>query len=58
MEDLKMTVEDASLFIIRATIIRDIVKDIYALGKTIEWELRHTPAYFRRGKKIHIRLKI
>jgi hypothetical protein len=51
MEDLKMAVEDASLFIVRATIIRDIVKDVYALGKTIEWELRHTPAYFRRGKK-------
>lgn len=49
MENLK--VEDASLFIVKATIIRDIIKDIYTLGKTIEWELRHTPASFRRAKK-------
>lgn len=51
MEDLTMTVEDASLFVVRSTIIRDIIKDVYALGKTIEWELRHTPASFRRAKK-------
>lgn len=57
MEDLKMTVEEASIFIIKASIIRDIIKDVYALAKTIEWELRHTPASFRRAKKIHIRLK-
>lgn len=51
MEDLKMIVEDVSSFIVRATIIRDIVNDLYALAKTIEWELRHTPASFRRAKK-------
>lgn len=51
MEDLKMTAEEASLFVIRATIIRDIIKDVYTLAKTIEWELRHTPASFRRAKK-------
>lgn len=57
MEDFKMTVEEASIFIIKATIIRNIIKDVYSLAKTIEWELRHTPASFRRAKKIHIRLK-
>ena len=51
MEDLKMVVEEASIFIIKASIIRDIIKDVYALAKTIEWELRHTPASFRRAKK-------
>lgn len=51
MEDLKMIVEDVSLFVVRATIIRDIVNDLYALAKTIEWGLRHTPASFRRAKK-------
>ena len=47
----KLKVEIASLFIVKATIIRDIIKDVYTLAKTIEWELRHTPASFRRAKK-------
>lgn len=51
MEELKMEVQEASIFIIKASIIRDIIKDVYALAKTIEWELRHTPASFRRAKK-------
>lgn len=28
MEDLKMVVEEASIFIIKATIIRNIIKDV------------------------------
>ena len=51
MEDLKRTIGGNSLFTIRASIIRDIVKDVYALGETIENVLRHTPASFRRAKK-------
>lgn len=51
MKELKMEVQEASIFIIKASIIRDIIKDVYALAKTIEWELRHTPASFRRAKK-------
>ena len=50
MEDLKR-IEEASLLVLKANIIRDIIKDVYALGKTIEWVLRHTPASFRRAKK-------
>ena len=57
MEELKRSVEGAPLFILRASIIRDIIKDVYALGKTIEWELRHTPASFRRAKKDSYRTK-
>lgn len=51
MGELRKPVEEYSLFIIKATIIRDIIKDVYSLAKTIEWELRHTPASFRRAKK-------
>lgn len=51
MEKLKKPVEEYSLFILRATAIRDIIKDAYALGKTIEWVLRHTPAFRRKAKK-------
>lgn len=51
MEELRKPVEEYSLFVIKATIIRNIIKDVYALAKTIELELRHTPASFRRAKK-------
>lgn len=51
MEELRKPIEEYSLFVIKATIIRNIIKDVYALAKTIEWELRHTPASFRRAKK-------
>lgn len=51
MGDLVRTIGGNSLFTIRASIIRDIIKDMYALGETIENVLRHTPASFRRAKK-------
>ena len=51
MGDLVRTIGDNSLFTIRASIIKDIIKDTYALGETIENVLRHTPASFRRAKK-------
>lgn len=51
MGDLVRTIGGNSLFTIRASIIRDIIKDTYALGETIENVLRHTPASFRRAKK-------
>lgn len=51
MGDLVRTVEGGPLFILRANIIRDIIKDIYALGETIEQELRDTPSGYRRAKK-------
>lgn len=51
MEKLKKPVEEYSLFILRASIIRDIIKDIYALGETIEDVLRHTPAFRRKAMK-------
>lgn len=31
MKELKMEVQEASIFIIKASIIRDIIKDVYAL---------------------------
>lgn len=51
MEELKRSVEGAPLFVLRANIIRNIIKDACALGKTIEWVLRHTPAFRRKAKK-------
>lgn len=51
MEKLKKPIEEYSLFILRATAVRDIIKDIYALGKTIEDVLRHTPAFRRKAIK-------
>lgn len=51
MEELKRSVEGAPLFVLRANIIRNIIKDVCALGKTIEWVLRHTPAFRRKAKK-------
>ncbi len=51
MGDLVRTIGGNSLFTIRASIIRDIIKDTYALGETIENVLRLTPASFRRAKK-------
>lgn len=51
MEELKRSVEGAPLFVLRASIIRDIIKDVCALGKTIELVLRHTPAFRRKAKK-------
>lgn len=51
MEELKRTIEGAPLFILRASIIRDIIKDVYTLAETIEWVLRHTPAFRRKAKK-------
>lgn len=51
MEDLKRTTEGAPLLVLRASIIRDIINDVYALAETIEWELRDTPSGHRRAKK-------
>lgn len=51
MGELRKPVEEYSLFIIKASIIRDIIKDVYALAETIEWVLRHTPAFRRRAYK-------
>ena len=51
MEELRKPIEEYSLFVIKATIIRNIIKDVYALAETIEWELRDTPSGHRRAKK-------
>lgn len=51
MEELKKPVGEYSLLVLRASIVRDIIKDIYALGETIEDVLRHTPAFRRKALK-------
>lgn len=51
MGELTRTIGGNSLFVLRANIIRDIIKDVYALGETIEQELRDTPSGYRRAKK-------
>lgn len=51
MEELMRTIGGNSLFVLRANIIRDIIKDVYTLGETIEQELRDTPSGYRRAKK-------
>lgn len=51
MEKLKKPVGEYSLFILRASTVRDIIKDAYALAETIEDVLRHTPAFRRRAIK-------
>ena len=51
MEELMRTIGSNSLFVLRANIIRDIIKDVYTLGETIEQELRDTPSGYRRAKK-------
>lgn len=51
MEKLKKPIKEYSLFILKASIIRDIIKDVYALAETIEDVLRHTPAFRRKAIK-------
>ena len=51
MGELTRTIGGNSLFVLRANIIRDIIKDVYTLGETIEQELRDTPSGYRRAKK-------
>lgn len=51
MGELTRTIGGNSLFVLRANIIIDIIKDVYALGETIEQELRDTPSGYRRAKK-------
>lgn len=41
MGDLVRTVEGGPLLVLRASIIRDIINDVYALAETIEWKLRY-----------------
>ena len=51
MEDLRVRIKGAPLFILKAGIVREIITDAYSLARCIEKELRDIPQEKRKARK-------
>ena len=51
MEELRVKIKGAPLFILKAGIVREIITDMYSLARCIEKELRELPQAKRNAKK-------
>lgn len=51
MEELKVEIKGAPLFILKAGIVREIITDAYSLARCIEKELRDIPQDKRKARK-------